>query len=140
MLTLQYAKDPIYGDATGNSIILIVKWEEFPEEMPFAATTYDPEQYGVDLYHRAKAGEFGAVAPYVAPPPTAEQNKATAVRLLNQTDWTSIADVADPAVSNPYLMNQAEFLAYRSQLREIAVNPTAGFITFPTKPQEQWSS
>ena len=69
MLTLQYAKDPIYGDSTGNSIILIVKWEEFSEEMPFAATTYDPEAYGVDLYNRAKAGEFGEVAPYVPPAP-----------------------------------------------------------------------
>ena len=140
MLTLQYAKDPVYGDDTGNNIQLIVKWEEFPQEMPFGATTYDPEAYGRDLHERAKLGEFGVVAPYVVPTPTAEQNKATAVNLLNQTDWTSIADVADPAVSNPYLMNQAQFLAYRSQLREIAVNPTAGFITFPTKPQEQWSS
>jgi hypothetical protein len=68
MLTLQYAKDPVYGDSTGNCIVLIVKWEEFNEEMPFGATTYDPEQYGVDLYNRAKAGEFGAIAPYVAPP------------------------------------------------------------------------
>ena len=140
MLTLQYAKDPVYGDDTGNNIVLIVKWEEFDTEMPFAATNFDTEQYGVDLYYRAFAGEFGQVAPYVTLPPSAEQNKATAVSLLNQTDWTSIADVADPAVSNPYLMNQAEFLAYRSQLREIAVNPTAGYITFPTKPQEQWSS
>ena len=67
MLTLQYAKDPIYADATGNAILLIVKWEEFADEMPFAATTYDPEQYGRDLYYRAQAGEFGAVAPYVPP-------------------------------------------------------------------------
>jgi hypothetical protein len=140
MLTLQYAKDPVYGDDTGNCIVLIVKWEEFNEEMPFGATTYDPEAYGRDLHTRAKAGEFGAVAPYVVPTPTAEQNKATATSLLSETDWTSIADVADPAVSNPYLMNQSAFLAYRSQLREIAVNPTAGFITFPIKPQEQWSS
>jgi hypothetical protein len=68
MLTLQYAKDPVYGDAENNCISLIVKWEEFPEEMPFGATTYDPEQYGRDLYYRAKAGEFGLVAPYVPPP------------------------------------------------------------------------
>lgn len=140
MLTLQYAKDPIYGDSTGNNIQLIVKWEEFAEEMPFGATTYDLEAYGVELYYRAKAGEFGVVAPYVVPTPTVEINKTIATNLLFETDWTSIADVADPAVSNPYLMNQAEFLAYRSQLREIAVNPTAGFITFPIKPQEQWSS
>jgi hypothetical protein len=140
MLTLEYAKDPVYGDETGNNIQLIVKWEEFPQEMPFGATTYDPEAYGRDLHERAKLGEFGVVAPYVVPTPTAEQNKATAVNLLNQTDWTSIADVGNSAVSNPYLMNQSAFLAYRSQLRDIAVNPTAGFITFPTKPQEQWSN
>jgi len=68
MLTLQYAKDPFYGDAIGNNITLTVKWEEFNEEMPFGATTYDPEQYGRDLYYRAQAGEFGPVAPYVPPP------------------------------------------------------------------------
>jgi len=72
MLTLQYAKDPVYGDEIGNNIVLIVKWEEFNEEMPFAATTYDPEQYGVDLYYRAYAGEFGQVAPYVPPPEPVE--------------------------------------------------------------------
>lgn len=73
MLTLEYAKDPVYGDDTGNSIEIIVKWEEFPEEMPFGATPYDPESYGRDLFYRAQAGEFGPVAPYVPPPqPTTE--------------------------------------------------------------------
>jgi hypothetical protein len=69
MLTLQYAKNPIWNDAQGTSIFLIVKWEEFNEEMPFGATSFDPEPWGVDLYNRAKAGEFGVVAPYVAPEP-----------------------------------------------------------------------
>jgi hypothetical protein len=68
MLTLQYAKDPIWNNAEGNNIFLIVKWEEFNEEMPFGATSYDPEPWGVDLFNRAKAGEFGEVAPYVPPP------------------------------------------------------------------------
>lgn len=67
MFTLEYAKDPIFADETGNAISLIVKWKEFPEEMSFAACSYDPEPHGVDLYNRAKAGEFGTVAPYVAP-------------------------------------------------------------------------
>jgi hypothetical protein len=69
MLTLQYAKDPVYGNAEGTDITLIVKWEEFSEEMPFAANTWDPEPYGRDLYYRANAGEFGPVAPYIPPPP-----------------------------------------------------------------------
>ena len=84
--------------------------------------------------------ENGQFIPYVSPPPTAEENKQTAVTKLQATDWTTISDVADPALSNPYLMNQTEFFAYRSAVRAIAVNPTAGVLTWPTKPQEQWSS
>lgn len=69
----------------------------------------------------------------------AQQNKTKAVDILNSTDWTSIADVADPEKSNPYLMNQAEFIAYRSTVRNIAVNPTFDAV-FPTQPQEVWSN
>ena len=67
MFTLEYAKDPIWNDAESTSILLTVKWEEFTEEMPFAAMPSDPEPHGVDLYNRAKAGEFGEIAAYVAP-------------------------------------------------------------------------
>lgn len=67
MFTLQYAKDPIWNNEEGTSILLTVKWEEFNEELPFGATSYDSEPWGVDLYNRAKAGEFGTVAPFVAP-------------------------------------------------------------------------
>ena len=69
MLTFEYAKDPVYLNAEGTAIRLIVKWEEFTEEMPFGAASYDDEPWGVDLYNRAIAGEFGEIAPYV--PPTA---------------------------------------------------------------------
>jgi hypothetical protein len=69
----------------------------------------------------------------------AANNKTKATTILTNTDWTSIADVADPAKSNPYLMNQAEFIAYRSTVRNIAVNPTFDAV-FPTQPQEIWSN
>mgnify|MGYP003339290988 FL=1 len=65
--------------------------------------------------------------------------KNQASKLLYQTDWTSIPDVADPAVSNPYLMNQSAFLAYRSQVRQLAVTPVANPV-WPTMPTAQWSS
>ena len=67
MFTLEYANTPVYGNAEGTNIQLIVKWEEFNEEMPFGATSYDPMPHGVDLYNRAKLGEFGEITPYVAP-------------------------------------------------------------------------
>jgi hypothetical protein len=59
--------------------------------------------------------------------------------ILTSTDWTSISDVGDPAKSNPYLVNQAEFIAYRSTVRNYAVNPVE-FPDWPTQPTEQWSS
>jgi hypothetical protein len=65
--------------------------------------------------------------------------KQQASVLLTATDWTTIADVADPTKSNPYLLNQAEFAAYRSQLRQLAVYPVAAPI-WPIKPVSQWSS
>lgn len=65
--------------------------------------------------------------------------KATAQQLLQATDWTSIADVGNPEMSNPYLVNQAEFIAYRSTVRNYAVNPVE-FPDWPTQPTEQWSS
>ena len=73
MFTLEYAKNPIYTDETGNAILLDVKFEEFSEEMLFNACSYDPESHGVDLYNRAKAGEFGSISAYVKPIPPVDQ-------------------------------------------------------------------
>lgn len=80
MLTLEYAKDPIFNSIDEQQILLTVKWAEFKEEMPFNACYFDPEPWGVDLFNRAISGEFGVVAPFVneVPPtidfePTPEQ-------------------------------------------------------------------
>lgn len=67
-----------------------------------------------------------------------ENCKNQASKLLYETDWTTIPDVANPE-NNPYLMNQAAFIAYRNQLRQLAVTPVANPV-WPTKPTEQWSS
>ena len=64
--------------------------------------------------------------------------KQQATQILNATDWTSIADVADPQYT-PYLMNQQEFKQYRAIVRNYAVNPVVN-PTFPVAPTEQWSS
>lgn len=70
-------------------------------------------------------------------PATAEQNQQKASSLLYSTDWTTIADVASPT-NNPYLGNQADFIAYRNVIRAIAVYPPAGDIVWATPPTEVW--
>ena len=69
----------------------------------------------------------------------AQQNANLAKQILSNTDWTAIPDVADPLKSNPYLMNQADFVSYRSAVRNIAVNPTWDAV-FPEAPAEIWSN
>lgn len=72
-------------------------------------------------------------------PDYSEANKSTASTLLTETDWVEMPSVIDSA-NNPHLLNQADFLAYRSQLRAIAVNPPSTEWTPPEKPTEVWSA
>lgn len=67
---------------------------------------------------------------FSAPAKTATDNYDEAVRELQQSDWTQLSDVALTTA------NKAEWVTYRNALRDIARNPTAGDLTWPTKPQE----
>ena len=67
MFTLVYAKNPIWFNEEQTAINMVVRFEEINEDLPFLATNFDCEPHGVDLYNRAKAGEFGEVGAYVAP-------------------------------------------------------------------------
>jgi len=83
-------------------------------------------------------GQFIAPQPHI---PNADENKQTAILLLQQTDWTSVADIGNPQMSNPYLANQAAFIAWRSQVRAIAVNPIGGVLPiFDEMPLEEWKT
>lgn len=134
----------VYAFEDGGYICLVdIDFGNGFETCEYVARDGDVLETGQWVYQQIIDGNIeGEIKPFVIPeplPPTAEDNKAKAIYLLQQTDWTTIADVADPNLSNPYLMNQADFFAYRSQLRQIAINPVAGNIDFPVKPQEQWS-
>lgn len=65
--------------------------------------------------------------------------KQQASDLLYATDWTTIPDVANPSDSNPYLINQREFMAWRSEIRQLAVNPVTDPV-WPTQPTPQWGN
>jgi hypothetical protein len=80
----------------------------------------------------------GVFNPPVISVPTADENKSTAISLLQATDWTQIPSVSDPSLSNPYLANKLAFDEYRNDVRQYAVYPVAGNITWPTEPIENW--
>ena len=112
-----------YKDLTTNEVYGYDETE--PSQLPYI-------QQAIDSGWENITGNWPV--PYV---PTAADNKATASSLLAGTDWTTIADVASPT-NNPYLGNQADFIAYRNVIRAIAVYPPAGEIVWATPPTEVW--
>lgn len=133
-------KNPVWANAENNVINCIVDFVDVGT-VPFSANPLDTSNpSSITIYDQCVAGDYGAIAVYVPPPPyvpTATENKATASSLLTATDWTTIADVADP-INSPYLTNQAEFITYRNEIRKVAVYPTAGDLVWPVVPVEVW--
>ena len=131
-----------YAIIDGINVINVIDYDTPPSnpppgfEVPIIAVQNDTASPGWTYVN----GQF--VAPPV-PAPTPEeliaQCKTHAVAMLQATDWTSIADVGNPQLSNPYLVNQGAFISYRSQIRNLAVNPVENPV-WPTPPTEQWSS
>lgn len=130
-----------YAIINVDIVVNIIDYDTVPSnpppgfESPIIAIQSDTAQIGWGYVD----GQF--VAP-PTPAPTPEelqaQCKTIAIGILNTTDWTSIGDVGNPQMSNPYLVNQAAFISYRSQIRALAVNPVADPV-WPTAPTEQWS-
>lgn len=110
-----------------------------PQNFTFSSPLPIPDGYYAVMENGWKYVE-GVAPEYVPPPPDyAAINKANAEVLLNETDWTCTVDINNPQYSNPYLGNQDAFLAYRSTVRQIAVNPPKDILTtFPQKPDEVW--
>lgn len=127
----QYAIDPNTGKITNSGIVGL------PENcwIPNDNQNSDWQQYQMWLAQ----GNIPLQPNQPTPEQLIEQCKETATIILNNTDWTAIPDVADPLKSNPYLMNQNEFVAYRSIIRNYAVNPVTDPV-WPTPPVEQWSN
>lgn len=130
-------RSPIYSTFDNSTIDCEL---EHPEHgwIPFTANPNDVEQLGRDVFAALVSGAAGPVAPYVAPVTPAAQNKVEAEQRLAKTDWVNQPDVYDPAIT-PHLTNRDDFIAYRAQVRAIAVNPTEGNLNWPIEPTAIWS-
>lgn len=64
---------------------------------------------------------------------TAEENEVEAKSLLEDSDWTQLSDV------NLTDASREAFATYRASLRAIAVTPSSGDISWPTKPVPEYT-
>lgn len=69
MSTVESITDPVFVDDTNTRIDCMVKFDTLPMAVPFTADANDVEDHGRAIYAALVAGDYGPIAPYVAPVP-----------------------------------------------------------------------
>lgn len=70
MLTIISVSNPIYSNPENTSINVQIEFKEMTGLQPFTAMANDPEIHGAQLFKDLMSGKYGAISPYVEPPPT----------------------------------------------------------------------
>lgn len=117
---------------------LILSTNYVGAEWVLTGNSYDSLEWLSDTPKPTQA-ELDALWPSTQESQAKDACKKQASALLFETDWTTIPDVANPSDSNPYLINQREFMTWRSAIRQLAVNPVADPV-WPTQPTPQWGN
>lgn len=113
------AKSPRWANSEKTIIDVDVNFGAIAEDyVPFTADLNDPAPHGVELYNRALAGDFGAIADYVAPPDITGEDAM--LRLREQRD-KRLAETDFWALSDTATMTSGQS-AYRQALRDLPTN------------------
>ena len=117
-ITYTNARNPQWGNAAQAYINLEVNFDHLPEEyVLFTANPLDTMAHGVEIYNRAVAGDFGAVADYTPPADITGEDAMAMLRaerdaLLTASDWMVLPDRTPTDAQ----------LAYRQALRDLPAN------------------
>jgi hypothetical protein len=63
-LTITNITGAVYANAANTAINCTIVTEE-KGNLPFTASSYDPEPHGVNIFNSLVAGTYGAIAPFV---------------------------------------------------------------------------
>lgn len=138
--TINSARNPRWTDYAKTSIDLEVDFDEIDEEYVFFnADPNDIVSWGPELYNRAVAGEFGAVAEFEVPADITGEDALTMIR--EKRDMLLSSEV-DPIVSNPLRWasmteaKQQEWADYRQALLDLPATQASAYQTFNTTTEE----
>lgn len=119
--TINSVRNPQWANRDKTLVNLEVDFDELDEEyVQFTADPNDTMAYGVDLYNRAIAGEFGEIADWTPPDNfTAEQSmealRAQRTFLLAETDYIEMPTKWATLTAE----QQTAWATYRNALRDL---------------------
>jgi len=125
-ITYTNARNPKWGNPAKNFIDIEVNFSHIDEEyVPFSANPLDSMSYGVEIYNKAVAGDFGTIGDYTPPENITGSDAMTQLRkerdaLLVDSDWMVLPDRT----------STSEQLAYRKALRDLPANYPNCYLTW----------
>jgi hypothetical protein len=113
-------KNPVYGAADNSAIVCQVKFDAFPDYVPFNAMATDSENHGQEIYAAIVAGTYGPIGAYVVPVITPQQQYAAAISggivvtststpTLNGTYGVSTTDQSNVSSESLFISTFQEF-------------------------------
>ena len=119
--TINSVRNPVWANYSKTLVNLEVDFAELDEEyVEFTADPNDTMEYGVDLYNRAIAGEFGEIADWPAPQNLSAEQSMEALRarrtfLLAETDYIEMPTKWATLTAD----QQTAWATYRNALRDL---------------------
>jgi hypothetical protein len=134
--TVNSARNPKWTNYNHTAIELEVDFDELDEEyVDFCAHPDDIVSWGPDLFNRAIAGEFGAIAEFEIPEDITGND---VIDLIREERNSTLLGVVDPIVSNPLRWpsfsseKQTEWSNYRQALLDLPETQSSAYLTFNT--------
>lgn len=128
-----------YAIVLDGAVVNVVEYESQPTTPP---PGFEEGYFAVLANNYVGPGWTYSNGQFTRAPVPAEQLvelcRQNALRMLTATDWVELPSVTDTNLT-PHLINKADFIAYRSAIRNYAVNPTENPV-WPALPTEQWST
>jgi hypothetical protein len=129
-------RSPQWANPENTTIACEVLFPELSEDfMPFGAVASGDSEHTHEIFARCVAGEFGVIAPYVAPPPPPDILGEAALSRLRARRNSKLSSEVDPLVTNPLRWNelspekQQEWTEYRQALLDITTtSPTPSYL------------
>ena len=149
--TVNSVRNVAWADFAQTAVDMEVDFDEQDEEfVAFTASPDDPESYGVDLYNRAIAGDFGPIADWPRPDNVTGERAMELLRedrdrLLVESDYIEMPTKWATLSAD----QQTAWASYRNALRDIPADyPNAELqhngtytdmvwvnVTWPVKPE-----
>lgn len=138
--TVNDARNPRWDDPDHTKLVLEVDFDELDEVyVEFCASPDDSQSYGVDLYNRAIAGEFGEISAYVAPNPITGEEAMAQLRAFRNAHLERTDYIESPTRWATLSTEEQEaWTIYRTALRDLPNNYPNAEIHFNSNAEITW--